>query len=66
MCVCTSVSSVVCKRGELCEVITGVPTFLAVPAAELVSDLGPSGLPQQDLDEEGVLRVGGDHHFLNV
>ena len=55
-----------CKRGELCEVITGVPTFLAVPAAELVSDLGPSGLPQQDLDEEGVLRVGGDHHFLNV
>lgn len=37
-----------------------------MPAAELVPDLGPPGLPQQDLDEEGVLRVGRDHHFLDV
>lgn len=46
--------------------IVGVRTFLSVSAAELVADLGPPGLPQQDLDEEGVLGVGRDHHFLDV
>lgn len=43
-----------------------VHTFLPVSAAELVPDLGPPGLPQQDLDEEGVLSVGRYHHFLDV
>lgn len=44
----------------------GVRTFLPVSAAELVPNLGPPGLPQQDLDQEGVLGVGRDHHFLDV
>lgn len=34
--------------------------------AELVSDLWSTCLPEQDLDQEGVLGVGGDHHLLNV
>lgn len=50
----------VCVRG------VGVCTFLPVPAAELVPDLRPPGLPQQDLDEEGVFGVGRDHDFLDV
>lgn len=44
----------------------GVRTFLPVPTAELVPDLGSPGLPQQDLDEEGVFGVGRDHDFLDV
>lgn len=48
------------------EGLRGVCTFLPVPAAELVPDLGPPGLPQQDLDEKGVFGVGRDHDLLDV
>ena len=37
-----------------------------MPTAELVSDLGSAGLPEEDLDEEGVFGVGRDHHLLDV
>lgn len=34
--------------------------------AELVSDLWYTRLPEQDLDQEGILSIRGDHHLLNV
>ena len=34
--------------------------------AELVPDLRPPCLAQEDLDEEGVLSVGRDHDLLDV
>lgn len=41
-------------------------TFLSMTTAELVSDLWPPRLSQKHLDEESVLSIGRDHHFLNV
>lgn len=35
-----------------------VGTFLSMPTAEFVSDLRSPGLPQEDLDEEGIFSVG--------
>lgn len=43
-----------------------VDTFLSVPTAEFVSYLWSPGLPQEDLDEESVFGVGGDHDLLDV
>lgn len=45
----------------------GVPlTLLSMATAEFVSNLRTPRLSQEHLDKEGVLRVGGDHHFLDV
>lgn len=49
------------KRQEGC-----YGTFLSMSTAELVSDLWSTCLPKQDLDQEGILSIGGDHHLLNV
>lgn len=45
----------------------GVPlTLLSMATAEFVSNLWAPRLSQEHLDEESILGVGRDHHFLDV
>lgn len=41
-------------------------TFLPVSTAEFISNLWSPSLPQEDLDEEGLICVGRDHDLLDV